>query len=126
MASEGLGHLPSVSEVLDKLKSNGTFDYFRQTCLESIKAEVGALNRVQVVTFATCMPQPSFRAYGEHIEVVSRRYLQNYKWRDSTTKNQVRSRLKDHALSVIERYVRVIERCIECDQEVCTCDREVR
>ena len=49
--------------------------------------------------------QPSFRAYGEHIEVVSRRYLQNYKWRDSTKKNQVRIRLKDHALSVIARCV---------------------
>ena len=47
--------------------------------------------------------QPSFRAYGEHIEVVARRYLQNFKWRDNTTKNQVRSRLKDHALGVIER-----------------------
>ena len=45
--------------------------------------------------------QPSFRAYSEHIEVVARRYLQNFRWRDNTTKNNVRSRLKDHALGVI-------------------------
>lgn len=30
----------TVDEVLNKLKSNGTFDYFRKTCLESIEAEV--------------------------------------------------------------------------------------
>lgn len=50
--------------------------------------------------------QPSFRAYSEHIEVVSRRYLHNYKWKDSSTKNEVRGRLRDHALGVIVRYVR--------------------
>lgn len=98
--------LPEVDEVLAKLKYNGTFDSFRKACLESIEAEVsfgcpGYYHNLHPI-FAS---QPSFRAYGEHIEVVSRRYLQNYKWRDSTRKNQVRIRLKDHALSVIARCV---------------------
>ncbi len=48
--------------------------------------------------------QPSFRSYSEHLEVVSRRYLQSYKWRDSSTKNEVRGKLRDHALGVIVRY----------------------
>ena len=31
---------PTVDEVLNKFKSNGTFDQFRKACLESIEAEV--------------------------------------------------------------------------------------
>ena len=104
MANEKkLGPFPTVDEVLNKLKSKGTFDQFRKTCLASIEAEVGGVFLYVVKSMSLSYLQPSFRAYGEHIEVVSRRYLQNYKWRDSTTKNQVRSRLKDHALSVIAR-----------------------
>ena len=41
------------------------------------------------------------------MEVVSRRYLQNYKWKENSTKNEVRGKLKDHALGVIVRYIRV-------------------
>lgn len=37
---EQLGALPSADAVLDKLKSDGTFDQFRKTCLASIEAEV--------------------------------------------------------------------------------------
>ena len=59
--------------------------------------------------------QPSFRAYGEHIEVVSRRYLQNYKWNVSTTKNKLRSRLKSHALGVIARCV---DKGLKCNSDI--------
>lgn len=38
--SAGSVPYPTVDEVLNKLKYNGTFDYFRKTCLESIEAEV--------------------------------------------------------------------------------------
>ena len=102
---EELGPYPTVDDVLTKLKSNGTFDQFRKACLASVEAEVGTAN----LCFITLtLPwgyalQPSFRAYGEHIEVVSRRYLQSYKWNVSTTKNKLRNRLKSHALSVIAR-----------------------
>lgn len=41
MAAE---HVPTVDEVLNKLKYNGTFDYFRKTCLESIEAEVRSVH----------------------------------------------------------------------------------
>ena len=34
--------LPSVEAVLDKVKSDGTFDQFRKTCLAAVEAEVGA------------------------------------------------------------------------------------
>ena len=37
---EQLGSLPSVDAVLGKLKSDGTFDQFRKTCLAAIEAEV--------------------------------------------------------------------------------------
>ena len=99
---EQLGTLPSAEAVLNKLKSDGTFDQFRKTCLASIEAEVRA-NNYSICTIMTtiALMQPSFRAYSEHIEVVARRYLQNFRWRDNTTKNNVRSRLKDHALGVI-------------------------
>lgn len=40
MGEEKLGPFPTVDEVLNKLKSNGTFDQFRKTCLESIEGEV--------------------------------------------------------------------------------------
>ena len=32
--------LPSTEAVLDKVKSDGTFDQFRKTCLASVEAEV--------------------------------------------------------------------------------------
>lgn len=32
--------LPSVEAVLDKVKSDGTFDQFRKTCLAAVEAEV--------------------------------------------------------------------------------------
>ncbi len=35
--------LPSVDSVLNKLKSDGTFDQFRRTCLGYIQGEVGGL-----------------------------------------------------------------------------------
>lgn len=38
--SEELGRLPTIDEVLDELKSNGTFDQFRKSCLASVQAEV--------------------------------------------------------------------------------------
>jgi len=38
-----LGPFPIVDEVLNKLKSNGTFDQYRKTCLESIEAEVSCI-----------------------------------------------------------------------------------
>ena len=41
---EQLGTLPSAEAVLNKLKSDGTFDQFRKTCLASIEAEVRANN----------------------------------------------------------------------------------
>lgn len=103
MMEEQLGPFPTVDEVLNKLKSNGTFDQFRKTCLASVEAEVRhRLEAFSLYKHSACV-QPSFRAYGEHIEVVARRYLQNYKWNASTTKNKLRSRLKNHALSVIAR-----------------------
>ena len=37
---EQLGALPGADAVLNKLKSDGTFDQFRKTCLASIEAEV--------------------------------------------------------------------------------------
>ena len=37
---EQLGALPSAEVVLDKLKSDGTFDQFRKTCSAAIEAEV--------------------------------------------------------------------------------------
>ena len=37
---EQLGALPSAEMVLDKLKSDGTFDQFRKTCSAAIEAEV--------------------------------------------------------------------------------------
>ena len=105
MIMEQLGPLPSVDAVLNKLKSDGTFDQFRKTCLSSIEGEVTIICTFKHVILLypslMFMFQPSFRAYSEHIEVVSRRYLQNYKWRESTTKNQVRGKLKDHAIGVI-------------------------
>ena len=33
--------LPNVDSVLNKLKSDGTFDQFRRTCLGHIQGEVG-------------------------------------------------------------------------------------
>ncbi len=35
--------LPSVDSILSKLKSDGTFDQFRRTCLDHIQGEVGSL-----------------------------------------------------------------------------------
>ena len=32
--------LPSAEAVLDKVKSDGTFDQFRKTCLAAVEAEV--------------------------------------------------------------------------------------
>ena len=32
--------LPTVEAVLDKVKSDGTFDQFRKTCLAAVEAEV--------------------------------------------------------------------------------------
>lgn len=40
---EELGPYPTVDEVLNKLKSNGTFDQFRKACLASVEAEVRGL-----------------------------------------------------------------------------------
>ncbi|CAI8016969.1 Biorientation of chromosomes in cell division protein 1-like 1 [Geodia barretti] len=77
--------LPTVEAVLDKVKSDGTFDQFRKTCLAAVEAE------------------PSMRAYGEQIEVLSRRYLQDHrhKWSDNITKNEVRAKLKDYIVKMI-------------------------
>ncbi len=36
--------LPSAYAVLDKLKSEGTFDKFRKTCLSAIEEEVSSWN----------------------------------------------------------------------------------
>lgn len=49
MATAEEGCFPSVDEVLNELKSNGTFDQFRKTCLASVEAEV----RVFRIIFAT-------------------------------------------------------------------------
>ena len=51
------------------------------------------------------LPQPSMRAYGEQIEVMSRRYLQDHrhKWSDSITKNEVRAKLKDYIVKMIAK-----------------------
>lgn len=38
--SEVAERFPSVDEVLNKLKSNGTFDLFRKNCLALVQAEV--------------------------------------------------------------------------------------
>lgn len=45
------------------------------------------------------------RAYGEQIEVLSRRYLQDHhhKWSDSITKNEVRAKLKDYIIKMIAK-----------------------
>ena len=46
---EQLGALPSAEVVLDKLKSDGTFDQFRKTCSAAIEAEVSVwLNTILV------------------------------------------------------------------------------
>lgn len=37
---EQLGPLPSADAVLNKVKSDGTFDQFRKTCLATVEAEV--------------------------------------------------------------------------------------
>ena len=42
---EQLGALPSAEVVLDKLKSDGTFDQFRKTCSAAIEAEVSVWPR---------------------------------------------------------------------------------
>ena len=49
--------------------------------------------------------QPSMRAYGEQIEVLSRRYLQDHrhKWSDNITKNEVRAKLKDYIVKMIAK-----------------------
>lgn len=78
-----LGPPPTAGAVLNKLKYDGTFDQFRKTCLSAIEAE------------------PSFRSHGEHVEVLSRRYLQEYKCKSDPTKNELRVKLKDYAVSVI-------------------------
>jgi len=44
---EQLGTLPSAEAVLDKLKSDGTFDQFRKTCSAAIEAEVSVDHRHQ-------------------------------------------------------------------------------
>ena len=59
-------------------------------------------------TYRKCVSsvyQPSMRAYGEQIEVLSRRYLQDHrhKWSDSITKNEVRARLKDYIVKMIAK-----------------------
>ena len=54
--------------------------------------------------------QPSFRAHGEHIEVLSRRYLQDFNWKENTTRNEVRSKLRQHMLGVISRYVQQLQK----------------
>ncbi|KAL5471154.1 hypothetical protein EMCRGX_G029239 [Ephydatia muelleri] len=80
---EEMGALPAPDTVLNKLKSDGTFDQFRKSCLSALESE------------------PSFTAQGEHIANLSRRYLQNFNWRDSVTKNDARSRLKNYILGVM-------------------------
>ncbi len=47
--------------------------------------------------------QPSFRAHGEHVEVMSRRYLQNMNWKAGVTTNEARAKLKSYALGVIAK-----------------------
>jgi hypothetical protein len=36
--------LPSIQDVLDRLKSDGTFDQFRKVCLSAIEEEVSKFN----------------------------------------------------------------------------------
>ena len=95
---------PSAEVVLDKVKSDGTFDQFRKTCLAAVEAEVDV--NLRIFTHTTFYPpQPSMRAYGEQIEVLSRRYLQDHhhKWSDSITKNEVRAKLKDYIIKMIAK-----------------------
>ena len=40
MEVETAAPLPSVEAVLDKVKSDGTFDQFRKACLTAVEAEV--------------------------------------------------------------------------------------
>ena len=53
-APDNAERFPSVDEVLNKLKSNGTFDQFRKTCLASVQAEV------RLYVFARCNCSVSF------------------------------------------------------------------
>jgi len=39
-AGDEEGSFPSIDEVLNELKRNGTFDKFRKSCLASVQAEV--------------------------------------------------------------------------------------
>ena len=43
--------------------------------------------------------QPSYRAQKEHVEVLSRRFLNDYETKEGTGKNEVRMKLR---LSVLE------------------------
>ena len=102
-----LGPPPTAGAVLNKLKYDGTFDQFRKTCLSAIEAEVNVFPVLNSKTcFCVCLTssvlfQPSFRSHGEHVEVLSRRYLQEYKCKSDPTKNELRVKLKDYAVSVI-------------------------
>ena len=51
---EQLGALPSADTVLNKLKSDGTFDQFRKTCLASIEGEVKIL-KMYMLNYTTLL-----------------------------------------------------------------------
>jgi len=74
-------------------------------CTCPTKSEVNTVGEDHPLIFFLPPLQPSFRAHGEHIEVLSRRYLQDFNWKENTTRNEVRSKLRQHMLGVISRYV---------------------
>ena len=70
---------------------------------EHTSAHPGVGDHFPISLYIYPSTQPSFRAHGEHLEVLSRRYLQDFNWKESTTRNEVRSKLRQHVLGVIAR-----------------------
>ena len=48
--------LPSVETVLDKVKSDGTFDQFRKTCLAAVEAEVRYKSQIKNHSLTFSLP----------------------------------------------------------------------